>query len=223
MTRLLSVALALFTVGTPSLLACPPVVRSYTPYYAPTTYREVVVVREAAVYVAQFVPVVTVGVAASVPVAPAVAPVAAPAAAPMPAAQPVAADPCASLRAEVNEMKAMLRQMQTQGQNSPLPPPGAVSPSPPTDPRAAPAGNTPGYVGVLMTKCASCHTAGKLKPKVPFALVNADGTIPRFTPEQTKAILRATMGDDNQKPTMPPAGPLDDQSFGALLQIVNQK
>lgn len=205
----------------------------HAPYvsYATPTYvqREVVVVKQIPVYVAAFVPVVSVGYAAP---GVAVAPAAPAVQAPMPASAPA---PCDALAARVAQLERLLQAQGPpagaqpgQGANvngTNVQPPAQALPQP--QPGAAPQGQVstppPGaaYAAVFTQRCAECHTEGSLK-KNGFPLVNAAGAPLAFNHEQVARILAYTKGKVGKPPVCPKGkSPLDDREFGALLELLD--
>jgi mono/diheme cytochrome c family protein len=168
---------------------------SYTPYV-----NQVTVVKEVPVYVAAFIPVVSVGYA-SAPVAP-YQPAAAATAAP-------AAEPCADLRARLANLERLLQQ------NSAQPAGQAAYPTPQAS--ASSSG-----LALLASRCAECHTRGKEKGGI--ALTAEDGrSVLKLSPEQRQKVLRSTMGAQGKPPSMPKNHPpLSNEEFGQLLEsLVN--
>jgi uncharacterized membrane protein len=177
----------------------------YQPYYAqPYVVKQVI--REIPVYVAAFVPVVSVGYAA--PVAAAIAqPVQQQA---MP--QALQAEPCADLKQRLDRLERLLsgnvvNPAQQAGQPTVL-----QSQAPQT-----------GAWAVLASRCAECHTEGaSMKGK--FALFGADSRPVKLTAEQKLKVLAVTKGKAGQAPTMPkaPGKPLTDEEYAKLLDLLDE-
>jgi len=74
----------------------------------------------------------------------------------------------------------------------------------------------------LQTHCSMCHTAGKLAPGVPYALLDAAGKLATLTDTQKKNVLKRSY-----KKTMPPpintfnATPVTDLEYAGLVEALD--
>ncbi len=187
----------------------------------PRVVRHAVVVKEivatpvvAVVPVATFVPVAVAAYGAGY-IPPAPAPVA-----PAPPAKPQDPDEAAAGGAAVKELAALkkcLEALERGGQAPPMP-------------RAdAPAPEAAGSAGlkVLQTRCASCHTAGKLNQGTTLELLAADGkSLARLDARGLLGVLRRINRAPGAAGRMPPApaeGLADDEAAAITELIDSQK
>ncbi len=102
-----------------------------------------------------------------------------------------------------------------------LPPPGPVvaPPTPPLTTRAVP-GTTDGP-GVLLTKCAACHQAGKLAPDQRFTILDAQGKLVALTDGQKlKMVFRLYYSEMPPIPNIHGITPLTDAEVAAVFGLL---
>jgi mono/diheme cytochrome c family protein len=162
-----------------------------TPAYATSTLTTQIITQFVPTYGAGYVQ--QAAVAPYVAAAPAYAP-ALPICPPQQAVQPtpsLSANDCTEILVQLKKLNARMDSLEGR---QPLPSAGP----PPTMP---PAASAPRLPAAFASRCAVCHTAGKLDPMTTFTLLAADGTLAPLTDRQTLAIARKVRG---QK--MPPPG-----------------
>jgi hypothetical protein len=197
----------------PRARACPIYSQSY---YRPS-YVEKVKIVVAEVFTPVFVP--TFAVSYTPPVA---APVAAATAPPPPVASPSAqsaGSDTALILAELRKLSNRLDRLEAGRGGEGQPDRGDRRPPreeavPDEEPPGKP---LPSRLTLKQTRCAACHTKGKLATDVPFAIVEADLSESALTPQQELKMLRYVY-----KGKCPPPGnkfkikPLDDTEYAIL-------
>jgi hypothetical protein len=183
------------------------------PYVTPTYYPPKVIVAE--VLTPVFVPTFTVSynpAVAAVPVAPVV---------------PVAGGPVAPAAAsELSQVLVLLKQLDQRlnslerGGVAPRPQPEKLKAPknlPDEDPPGEQVNVGPSRGSLMQTRCAACHTQGKVAEGVPFALVTPDGSEIPLTPEKELKLVKYVY-----RGKCPPPGnkfgikPLTDQEYAIL-------